>query len=430
MSVGLSALSIATACGLGIACWASLGVELLNGFHGRALEIFARARRNRDRYGEVLDHGERAAKAAEYLRVVGNSLFLVAGTAACITLADQQASGQVLLGCVLAASLIALVLQLWIPRALARFASAPVLYYTWPAWRLQASLLRPLAWPGELFEKLAQRIAGLQQTEEELEEEELEDEIRTIVTVGARDGVLTPDLTLMIENVMDLHQATVQSIMTPRSQVDAIEVDQPWNELLPEIAASGRSRVPVYRGTMDEMVGVLFVKDLLPEMMSGQLPSKPLSELMRRAWFVPASRQVNELLREFLHSRSHMAIVLDEFHQFAGVVTIEDALEEIVGEIVDESDEDEQAEIRMVDESTAEVAGRALVTEVNELTGWGLEESDDYETVAGFVLHHTGTVPDSGTTVTIGPVEIEILNASRRQIDRLRLRPRKMAVEL
>ena len=142
--------------------------------------------------------------------------------------------------------------------------------------------------------------------------------------------------------------------------MEAIDVTAPWEEVLKLVAESGRTRLPVYNKTLDDVVGVLYVKDLLPYLVSNQTPEKSLEKIARRPWTVPKDRSVEVLLREFLHSRSHMAIVLDEFQQMAGVVTIEDALEEIVGEIVDESDEHEEYGIAIIDESTAEVDGRVI----------------------------------------------------------------------
>ena len=225
----------------------------------------------------------------------------------------------------------------------------------------------------------------------------------------------------MIQGVLDLHDDTVGHIMTPRSDVDAIPLDMPWPEVMHFVAEVGRTRLPVYNESLDDIVGILFVKDLLPEISAGTLPDAELVSLLRKPWKVPVNRSVESLLREFLHSRSHMAIVLDEFLQTAGVVTIEDALEEIVGEIVDESDEEEEIELRWIDDDTAEAAGRVMVDELNDRLGWDLPESEDYETVAGFVLHHTGNIPEDGQSLAIGSWTVEVLKASNRQIERLRL---------
>ena len=169
------------------------------------------------------------------------------------------------------------------------------------------------------------------------------------------------------------------------------------------------------------MIGILYVKDLLPYLSSQTIPDQSLREICRRAWTVPIDRSVEIILREFLHSRSHMAIVIDEFRQTAGVVTIEDVLEEIVGEIVDESDEDEEFGIEVIDLNTVEVDGRVMMDDLNEMTDWELPESDDYETIAGYVLFHIGAIPKTGERLVIENTEIEILKASTRKIESMRI---------
>jgi CBS domain containing-hemolysin-like protein len=170
----------------------------------------------------------------------------------------------------------------------------------------------------------------------------------------------------------------------------------------------------------------LYVKDLLPFIYNTRVPDKPLKDILRNAWTVPVDRSVEAILREFLHSRSHMAVVLDEFQQTVGVVTIEDALEEIVGEIVDESDEDEEFGIEILDDGTVRVDGRVMMDDLNESTGWNLPESDDYETVAGYVLYHTGAIPETGQRLQIGDVDIEILQATKRKIESMRIHQNRL----
>jgi putative hemolysin len=225
----------------------------------------------------------------------------------------------------------------------------------------------------------------------------------------------------MIEGVLAVDEDKVGHIMTPRSDVDAINAAWDWEQVIVTVVEAGRTRFPVYEETLDHVIGVLYVKDLLPFLTEGRAPDKPLTDLIRRQWTVPIDRSVELILREFLHSRSHMAIVLDEFQQTAGVVTIEDVLEEIVGEIVDESDEEEEFGITIIDEVTVEVDGRVMIDDLNETTAWDLPESDDYETIAGFVLFHTGDIPNAGQRLSIGNAEIEILKASNRKIESMRI---------
>jgi CBS domain containing-hemolysin-like protein len=397
-----------------------MGSELLYNYAGRSLEAYCRLKHRRERYGAVLDYSEDAARGSEYLRVIGNVVFLAYGTTGLVLRLGQPFTGvQLVLWALLAAALVMLT-HLWLPSALTRFASSPLLYHTWPFWRGLSVAAVPLSAPGTVLEHLTRRLTGNGHHEED-EEDILHDEIRKKVAAGSREGYFGKGVREMIQGVLDLHDDTVGHIMTPRSDVDAIPLGMPWPEVMKFVTEVGRTRLPVYEGTLDNIVGILYVKDLLPQVTLGHLPDTELVDLLRKPWNVPIDRSVESLLREFLHSRSHMAIVLDEFRQTAGVVTIEDALEEIVGEIVDESDEDEEIELRWIDEDTAEAAGRVMIDQLNDRLGWDLPESEDYETVAGYVLHHTGQIPADGQELTIGSVTVQILKASNRQIERLRL---------
>lgn len=403
-----------------------LGVELLDGFAGRSLEVYCRVRKNRDRFGAVLDHQDDAIRGSEYLRMIGTVMFLMFGTIVVINRFEQ--TWDVLTLWAVGAGLLMMLTHLWLPAAITRFTSSPLLYFTWPFWFLLSIAMRPLQGPGELLEIMTRRLAGKVEHEDE-GEEQLEDEIRTIVTAGTREGYFGPGVREMIQGVMELHEDTVGHIMTPRGDVEAIESSTTWPDAVAKIIASGRTRYPVYEESLDNVIGILFVKDLLPFLVSQQLPDQPILELCRRPWSVPKDRSVESLLREFLHNRSHMAIVVDEFQQTAGVVTIEDALEEIVGEIVDESDEEEEYEIRVIDDDTIEVDGRVMIDDLNELIHWELPESEDYETVAGWVLHHTGSIPDPGQQFTLSEFEIEVLRATNRKIESMQLR-RGLAVSV
>ncbi|MCR9210711.1 MAG: hemolysin family protein [bacterium] len=396
-----------------------LGSELLDRFAGRSLEIYCRVKKNRDRFGSVLDHQDTVIRAGAYLHVIGSVMFVLFGTIVVVNRVDVDLN--TLLAWGIAAAGLTMLTHTWLPNAVTRFASAPLLYHTWPFWRTMSFVMRPLHAPGELLEIISRRLAGVEETEDE-DEEQLEDEIRTIVAAGTREGFFAPGVREMIQGVMELHEDTVGHIMTPRVDVNAISVTATWEEAIESIIETGRTRYPVYEDTIDNVVGVLFVKDLLPYLAGEGFPNKPLLDLCRRPWSVPKDRSVDLLLREFLHSRSHMAIVLDEFQQTAGVVTIEDALEEIVGEIVDESDEEEEFEIRVIDDDTIDVDGRVMIDDVNDLVHWDLPESDDYETVAGWVLHHTGMIPTAGHLLNVGHWEVEVLHATNRKIENMRIR--------
>ncbi len=414
-----------------------LGAELLDSFAGRSLEAYCRLRRRRERFGSVLEHQDAAIRGSIYLRMIGTVLFLIAGTAGLLITKqngqpfDAAWSFRSIAGWVVLATVSMMFVHAWLPVAVTRFASTPVLYHTWPFWRSLSSAMNPFSIPGELIGAITRRLSGQEEREEEWEQEVLEDEIRTMVAAGTNKGIFGPGVREMIQNVMDLDNDTVGHIMTVRGDIDAVELSDSWPEVLEQVVESGRTRLPVYESTLDHIVGVLYVKDLLPELIDGKTPSRHLRDIMRHAWSVPVDRSVDSLLREFLHSRSHMAIVLDEFQQTAGVVTIEDALEEIVGEIVDESDEEEETRFEIVDDSTVIVSGRVMVDDLNDRLHWDLPESDDYETVAGLVLSHLGEIPEPGASFEIGAASFEILQASRQKIEMMEVRylpDRRLAV--
>jgi CBS domain containing-hemolysin-like protein len=215
--------------------------------------------------------------------------------------------------------------------------------------------------------------------------------------------------------------------MTPRSAVDAIDGDLPCLDILTRVAETGRTRLPVYRETPDNIIGILYAKDLLPLLTSNHQESAlekfSLQSLLRKPWFVPDTKQVDELLRDFLHNRNHIAIVLDSYHQFVGVVTIEDALEQIVGEIADELD-DEVTNLARVVETGEIVDAEAQVSidDLNKKFGWHLPESDDYDTLGGLIISRLGTIPPESTQLLVDGISMEVTRATKRQILRVKLR--------
>jgi CBS domain containing-hemolysin-like protein len=245
-----------------------------------------------------------------------------------------------------------------------------------------------------------------------------------MVAAGQRDGVFPAGVPEMIQGVMDLDESDVEEIMTPLSLVDAVDVELPWDQVIDIVTNCGRTRIPVYRSNLDNIVGILFVKDLLSILSEDVFQPKPdtLEKFLRKPWFIPASKSVAELLRIFLHNRNHMAIVVDDYQQVVGVVTIEDALEEIVGEIADELDVDEDSQIIYDEEHhRIEAEGKVQVESVGKLLGVDLPESDDYDTIGGLVIHRLSRIPTTGTVVEVDGVRITVLKATRRAVQRVRL---------
>ena len=264
------------------------------------------------------------------------------------------------------------------------------------------------------------RVAG--RTPEIADEESFEDEIRTIVTEGHREGLLEEDAREMIEGVIELSDVNVSEIMTPRTDMVSVPAALSWEELLQLIIKAGHSRIPVYERNRDDVTGVLHVKDLLHEVVEkGLSRTEPWAALAREPYFVPETKPVHRLLEEFQRTQNHLAVVLDEYGGVSGLVSMEDILEEIVGEIDDEYDQALGEEIRRLTDGVAEVLGRVHVDEVNEELGTNLPEDGDFDTIAGLVFSELGHVPVVGEELVFGSSRITVLEATKRRILRLQI---------
>jgi magnesium and cobalt transporter len=178
--------------------------------------------------------------------------------------------------------------------------------------------------------------------------------------------------------------------------------------------------LPVYGESHDEVVGILHIKDMLQEVARGpQAAHRPISELLRPPFFVPESKRVDDLLQEFQRSRNHIAVVMDEFGGVSGLVTIEDVLEEIVGEIADEHDDATGEGIKPIDEHSCEASAHVHIHEINERLGLRLPDDEHFDTIGGFVFHQLGRIPHVGEEITFDGVKIKVLEAARRRIHRV-----------
>lgn len=414
---------VLAASGLAVAAIAATGVRSLRNFSSHELEEVCQRHNKDERFDEILDQHDAVALGVECLQVLGCVLFFCAGAAWLVDRYAGQTGAVNLpwLGMMTAASVTVLLLatNVWIPWTFSRIWAPVCLCHGWILWKTASQAMRPLTVGVEFVDALTRRLAGKPEHEEH-DEEYFEDEIRTVVTAGHREGLLEADAREMIEGVIDLEDTDVSEIMTQRSNVDALEIGMPWNEIVRFVIEAGRTRLPVYEEKLDNVVGVLFVKDLLAELAKPPDETRrSLRELLRPRWSVPATKAVNDMLQEFLNTRSHLAIVVDEYDSVAGVVTIEDVLEEIVGEIVDESDRDEEAEIVRINDSTAEVQGQAHLDEINEELELEIQESDQYDTIAGLLLHRLGHIPKAGESIVENGIRIAVTDATHRRINRV-----------
>ena len=246
--------------------------------------------------------------------------------------------------------------------------------------------------------------------------------IRAAMEIGEREGVLQPGEKSMIESMLEFHDAEVLEVMTPRIEMVCLESSTPIEDAIPQVTACGHSRIPVFRKDIDEIVGVLYAKDLLRYASDAQQRKMPVEQALRRIHFVPESKKIGELLSEFRSERFHIAVVLDEYSGTSGLITIEDILEELVGEIEDEYDPATLAAIRQVSPEVFDLDGRANIYDVNKAANLEIPVSDDYETVAGYIFSTLGRVPKEGDHFEEGQLRFEITSADERKIKRVRVR--------
>lgn len=246
------------------------------------------------------------------------------------------------------------------------------------------------------------------------------DQFLSIIEVAEERGAITPQFAEMMERILTLDRITAEEVMVPRTEIKAIEVSTPIAEVVEFVVRDGHSRYPVYRETLDQVIGILHAKDLLAHA-KGEAADVSLASLLRPVIFVPTTKPVSALLREFQQERAHMAIVVDEYGGVAGLVTLEDVLEEIVGEIEDEYDRRRQRTlIRRLSPTEALVDGDAEVKRVNRALGLSLPE-EEAVTIAGLILETLGDIPAPGTKVEIGSVVLIVEEATEREIQTVRV---------
>jgi len=402
---------------------AAIGARVLREYSRHQLQEICEQRQHLDRFGDVVRHHDEAALAAEMLAEMSVAVFAFSGGLFFWErMVVEPVAWLELLGIAVLLATVVAVAVVGLPWAVVRVGAEGFLYVSWPIWRMLSQIAKPLAAVARGFEWGLRRLTG-QQPSVEQEEEAFEDEIRSIVTEGHREGLLEEDAREMIEGVIELGDVVVSHVMTPRTEMHMLQTQTPWAEVVEYITKVGHTRIPVYDKSRDDIVGILYIKDLLPELAKDADDARrPLVELLRKALFVPESKPVNDLLQLFQLSRTHLAIVLDEYGGVSGLVTIEDVLEEIVGEIEDEFDLEAEEEIRKIDDDTCESLGRAHVDQINSLMGFDLPEEEAFNTIGGFVFDQFGRVPLAGESITWNDsVQVTVLEASRRRVGRVRL---------
>ena len=415
----------------------SLGAQSLKSFSRHKLDGFCRRRNAEKRLAVIIKQHEDVGSAVGLARLLCISLFLIGfffheriPPAFPVDLKEIDFSVAVIFVTVI---LLIVLVDFWLPRVFAKLWGTQCVYFGWLLWQATATLLYPLIWVDYIISLFFCRLAGYTEDDDAFEEE-----IRNIVTEGHREGLLEEDAREMIEGVIELQGVTVSAIMTPRTDMKCMSDALSWEEMLQFVIASSHSRIPVYKETRDDIVGVIHTKNLLRELALHELEQRcPWTELVSEPLFIPETKPVDTLLQEFQNVqatgdesndrvRGHLAIVLDEYGGVSGIVTLEDILEEIVGEITDEHDTvatDE--EITEASPEVFEVIGKVRIDELNSRLDLNLPEEEDYDTVAGFIFSTLGHIPAEGESVDFEndgkKVRLTVIAVTRRRIEKVRV---------
>jgi magnesium and cobalt transporter len=263
------------------------------------------------------------------------------------------------------------------------------------------------------IEKVALLFSSEPRTQEDLED---------VLMVATENDVIDEGARSIIEGAMQVSKMQTRDIMIPRSQMTVIKADQSLEEVLPQIIRSAHSRYPVVGDNPDDILGILLAKDLLPQILNEDRSNFDICSLLRPTVMVPESKRLNILLTEFREKRNHMAIVIDEYGGVAGLVTIEDVLEEIVGDIEDETDAEEDMYIRKISDDDFFIRALTPIENFNEHFNTDFSD-EEFDTIGGLVIQAFGHMPARNEVTTISNFEFKVINADQRKIQSLRMRP-------
>lgn len=386
---------------------------------------------NRFRVSHLVDEGRRGARTLQRLRNDPNrflSTILVVNTVAVIfasfavTLLTVQLMparwgfvGQFLIS--LAFSVLALIFAEVTPKSLAIRSAEPIALVAARPVDLLSRVLRPVLWFITLVARAA--TAGRGAPRPFL----TEDELLAMLNVSEQQGVIEEQERDMINQIIEAGDKPVREVMVPRTDMASIDKDASLEEVVSILNETGHTRLPIRDGDLDRIVGLVHMKDLAAFLLQRD-PGQPFSleAVQRPMTFTPQTKKVMELLHEMQEERVHMKVVVDEYGGTAGLVTLEDLLEQIVGEIRDEYDLEEEEEFRVLDEHTAQVDARYPMEDLSEDLHLGIPESDDYDSVGGYILDLLGEVPGAGATFDAGGVHWTVSQVDGNRVVRVLLR--------
>jgi len=411
-------LTVILVCFLASIFFAIVADSLRNFLRSR-LAYLCRLRGKEARFGRILRDDEPALQVCEFaqisLLIVAIFLWALERFHAVRPMTDGQ----------LWIDIAATVIFSWflirvVPWTISRVAAESVLYRFWPLIHLLLLAARPLLGMVRKVDMFMHRLAGRSDpTPENLET--FAEEIQSVVDEGEREGILESHSGRMIQRVMELREEDVRAVMTPRTDIVSIQANCTLAEAREQLLEAGHSRIPVVDGSMDGIMGILYARDLLGAFSQEGSGQKSLQDIVRPPFYVPETTTINTLLDRMKQERLHLAIVLDEYGGVTGLVTLEDILEEIVGDIADEFDERPEELYRVIDPQTLWVDARMHLDELNELFELTLPDDKDFDTIGGFVFSELGRVPKRGEQLLWDPLRITVLEVTERKLEALEI---------
>lgn len=393
---------------------------------------------SRKRFSDTLDARGQSDRYSRYIRRMP-SLLLMSGTLrACLSLvvllatlyeletrlgseigSVQERLGLYLLAFVIGGTLVS-VFMVGIPASWAKYQREALVTISMPVLMTLSYVMWPVTALLHAIDPVVRRVSGADLNEDG-KDLDLSDEVLAAVEDHEASGDVQDEQKDMLAAVFELPDTEAGEIMTPRTDIKGIEADAALHDVKEQVMGIGHSRIPVYEESLDHIIGILYAKDLIQFLGDGK--EFQLRHVVRESFLVPESKSVSQLLEEFKTKQVHMAIVVDEYGGTAGLITIEDILEEIVGEIQDEYELTEQPpQITRIDQDTVEVDARVEVDTLNDEMDTNIPEDEDYDTLGGFVFATLEHIPEKGESFQFDDLTFEVIEAERTRVTRVRIR--------
>lgn len=317
-------------------------------------------------------------------------------------------------------SYITLVLGELLPKRIALQNAESVAMFTVKPVIFISKLTRPFVWFLSASTNLLLKVLGIKT--KGLEEKVSREEIRSIIELGEEQGALNESERNMIDGIIQFDDILAKEIMTPRTETFCLEVSSNIKENINTILEENYSRIPIYEDDIDNIVGILYMKDIFSSVINKGIENTTIKSIMRKAYMVPETKNINDLLKQLQSSKNYMAILIDEYGGFSGIVTLEDLVEEVVGEISDEYD-DNSSKIKKIDDRTYIVDGLLTISDINKYLNLDLQ-SDVIDTIGGLLLENLGIIPKEciNQEITINSIDFKILSLYDKRIDKIQIK--------